>query len=382
MKKSILLVALAALVAGSASAQIKGADALKKITSSASVEQLTSLINEVKPQLSNSKDGVLWYAAGKAQFALYDQLQVAKSVKKQEVSDQDLSNALMTGYDYLQQALALHVDTVLQYEKDGSPKMDKKTGTQKFKVMKYSSEINDLLKGHVGDFGTVANNLFNSQSYGAAGTAFGLYGDLVKQVNPQIADSVIAEIKFFEGYSQYGNKEYAKSLKSLSEAKKLGYTANSIDAFLQSSIANRLQEFVEKKDFADGYAMIDKYLAEQPGNGMLYYFKGFLTEADSTKTDALAEAQALYVQGAEVDPTCAEVYFDAGRTFWQQAQNLIINNPNATNAQLGPKVLPLLNQALPYLQKAKELDTKGTIKNIQVLLDDIDYKLGLLNAKK
>lgn len=379
MKKSILIVALAALVAGSASAQLKGEDVLKQFSSSSSPEQLTALISKIQPELANSKDAALWFAAGKAEFTLYDQLQVAKTVKKADIPAKDLADALMTGYGYLKQALPL--DTVFQFEKDGSPKIDKKTGTQKFKV-KYSEEINNLLKGHAADFGNTANTCFSAQEYASAATAFGLYGKLAKEVNPQLPDSVYSEIKFFEGYSQYANKDYLNSLHNLLAAQKLGYTANNIGAYVNASVANLVQSYMDTKDYAGAYTTLDKLIALEPSNGMFYDFKGIVFENDTTKANAIDEAQALYLKATEVDPKCAQAFFDAGRSYYLQAKRIIDDpkNATATNAQLAPKLLPLYDKAMPYLNKAKEIDS--SIKNAQLYIDDINYKLGFLRPDK
>lgn len=79
---------------------------------------------------------------------MYDALTAMKMLK-QDVSSSDMAQALLNGFKYYETALPL--DTIPEVNKDGSPKIDKKTGLQKVKV-KYSAEIQNTLLAHINDF--------------------------------------------------------------------------------------------------------------------------------------------------------------------------------------------------------------------------------------
>ena len=93
---------------------------------------------------ANAQTAEELYKAGKAEFEKYDKLYgeyVLAHQQKEDAPDAtatERATALMKGFELLQKALPL--DTVIEKNKDGSVKMDKKTGKPKFKT-KYSKDI-------------------------------------------------------------------------------------------------------------------------------------------------------------------------------------------------------------------------------------------------
>ncbi len=107
MKKSILLLACASMLAGSATAQVAVVkDALKQVTSSSKPEELKSVLQALQPALTADEskgDAATWFAAGKASFQLYDALNAEKLMQK-EVDAKEMQTALMNGYKYFETA--------------------------------------------------------------------------------------------------------------------------------------------------------------------------------------------------------------------------------------------------------------------------------------
>ena len=75
----------------------------------------------------------------------------------------------------------------------------------------------------------------------------------------------------------------------------------------------------------------------------------------------------------EVDPTYANGYADAARCYVQKAQDIVDQNPNASNPELLPKIQPLYDLAIPLLEKAIALNPD--VPNAKTLLDNIRYWL-------
>ena len=68
----------------------------------------------------------------------------------------------------------------------------------------------------------------------------------------------------------------------------------------------------------------------------------------------------FYRKATEVDPTYANAFFDVGRCLYLQAQKIIDDNPNATNKELVPKIKPIYDEAIPFLEKASQLNPDDT----------------------
>lgn len=378
MKKAILLLAAASMLAPAAVAQQKLVDEVAKTVAASSnkAPQLKAALSQIQPALTNpeSKGNVLtWYTAGKASFSLFDALTAMKMLK-QEVSNADMAQALLDGFKYYETALPL--DTVFEVNKDGSPKIDKKTGQQKVKV-KYSAEMQNTIIAHMNDFLSTGNACLGSGDYSNAKKAFAAYCNMFdtplgkEKLNPQ-PDTVMAEIRFFEGYAADMSKDYVGAFNGYSLAKKLGYTKNQVAERVAASLGQIAQNYVDAKDYKSAYKVVDKAIANDPNDANILDLRGRLAEMDSTL--GMAEAVKYYKKAVEADGSNVDALFNYGRYFTGEAGKIITANPNLVDAQLRPKVKPYLDQALPLLEKAYSLDkTRADIKRI---LRNVYYLLG------
>ncbi|MBR3100814.1 MAG: hypothetical protein IKH19_03555 [Muribaculaceae bacterium] len=378
MKKVILFVACASMMASSAMAQMSLVKDVAKLAASSKVEELQSALDKIQPAFTNpetANDAQTWFLAGKAAFGLYDKLFANKSLG-QQVDAALMEKALTQGFEYLQKALPL--DSVKETNKDGSFKLDK-DGTPKIKT-KFSKDIIPLLTGHITDIAQIGNDALGAENWATAASAFGKYADIAsspfaKAQGIQVADSIMGQVRFFQGYSQYNLKDFLNAYNSFNMARKLGYTENNIVDFATSSLANHVQSFIDKQDYAGANAFVDNALSGEQNNATLWDIKGFVTELVTGINDALP----FYKKSTELDANYANGFFDAGRCLYLQANQIIEDNPSATNAQLKDKLVPIYSEALPYLEKAVALDANN-IKAQQVI-DDIKYKLELMGVK-
>jgi len=320
------------------------------------------------------------FKTGKAEFDKYDKLFAEFVIAHQQNQDapdptaNERSAALMNGFELLQKALPL--DSVYETNKDGSPKIDKKTGKQKVKT-KFSKEIVPILQAHINDVLNVGNIGLQSSDFASALKAFRFFSTLANSplaAGANIDPATIPEVAFYEGYAAYQIKDYDAGFKAFSNAISKGYKENQVVDFKNSCIANVIQNFCNDSNFVAANAYVDNAIANEPNNGFFQDIKGFVVE----QKEGLEAAEQYYKKATEFDPTFANGFYDLGRVIYTKADKIIESNPTATNAELAPKLKPLYNEALPLFKKAKELEKDGVTTQSQRFIEDIEYKLGLL----
>ncbi len=324
------------------------------------------------------------FKAGKAEFDRYDKLFGEYTLahgQNPDAPDQTIgerATALMNGFELLQKALPL--DTVIEVNKDGSPKIDKKTGKPKFKV-KYSKDIVTLLSGHINDVLNVGNAGLMGNDFATAHKAFKFFRTLVGtsltegvQFDPQ----TLGEVSFYEGYSAYQLKDFDGAYTAFKSAIEKGYTENQVVEFRNSCLANIIQKFCDDKNYTDAIVYVDKAIAADPSSALMYDMKGYIVE----QKDGLDAAESYYEKAVELDQTFPNGFYDLGRVLYAKAEKIIEENPSATNAQLAPKLLPIYDKALPLFKKAQELDADGSKTQSKRFVEDLEYKLEILRPGK
>lgn len=377
------------MVASSAMAQMSLVKEAEKVVGSNNPAELASALEKLDPALENpeSKDNAqTWFTAGRLAFKLFDQMQAMKAVGQDGgmFNAQMMGEALNAGFEAMFKALPL--DSVKETNKDGSFKLDK-NGNPKVKT-KYSKDIIAALLPHIADMGNLGNTYLNAaqesqkpEDWANAAKAYGNYCEVVTSPfahanNINLPDSTIAELKFFQGYAFYNAKDFANAYPALAQACKMGYTENQVDAYATSALANLVQSFLDKKDYASAYNYIDAAIARDGDNATLYDMKGFTAELEKDIDAAIP----FYQKAVEIDGNYAQGFYDLGRCYYLQAQAIIDADPNATNAQLKEKLMPIYNKALPLLEKAGQLNADDAAKAKRVI-DDIKYKMELMGVK-
>ena len=402
MNKVVLFLACASLTVSGAYAQKKLVDEVRKDVSAltTNVDTYKAAINKLKPAFTNpeTKDNVeAWLLGGDAGFGMYDKCFQAKTIG-QTVDDAAAGRALLEGYDYYMKALPL--DSVKETEKDGTVKLDKKTGLPKVKT-KYSKTIIDHILGHLNDFLNVGNDLYNAKDWANSAKAWGIFCDWAKSDAASklaLADSTVAQVRFYQGCAYYAGENYKAAVKSFEQARALGYEQKEVYDYALACLANLKDEagivalageafkkcgdkdpqyinilinnFINKKDYAQANKLLDEAIATNPNNADIQNLKGIIVEHES----GIEEALPYFKKAVELAPESSKCLFDLGRYYYNQTVKIQQENPNLSGKALSAKVKPLYEQALPYLEKAYKVDPQNT--DAKVALRNIYYQLG------
>lgn len=380
-----------------------------------SLDAYKDAASKIVPTLDNAEtkgEAKTWFVAGKANFGIYDQsmgmLQLGKDADKEL-----MATSLMAGYKYFMTALPL--DSVKQTNKDGSYKLDKKTGLPKIKT-EYSKDIVGILIGHHVDFNRMGSELYNLKKYKEAYEAWGAYLELPnsgiatkdKFVPSQVADSTMSQIAFYRGIAAWQGEDLKAAVESFAEARKMGYKEKEAFDYAISCYANLqdnegivavakealplfgdkdpqymnvvINDCVNKNDFDKALNMVNEAIAKNP-TAALYNLKGYVLEQQLKEDDALE----YYKKAVDMDSENAQAQFNTGRMYMKKAIAVTTEAEKLSGSAFQRYKLenidPLYKQALPYMLKAYNLDPSDT--QAKRLLSNIYYQLNMeaeLNA--
>ena len=406
MKRKSILTLCAIVSLGAFAQQATVKDVEKAIGGlNPDVNTLVDAANKIKSALTNAEtkdDAKTWYVAGKANFAIYDKQQTAMMMK-QPIDTALMGGSVVEGYKYFMAALPL--DSVKQLEKDGSYKLEK-DGSIKVKT-KYSTEIVNTLVTRHEDFNRAGGLLYDSKRYKEAAEAWGIYSSLpysglAERSKFVVADTILGMTAYYQGIALWQAGNVNDAVGAFANARKLGYKhkeaydyALSCAAQAKDNVAivaiaeEAYKEFggkdiqylnvlindkLSKEEFDDAETLINDALKVDANNAELLNLKGLIVENKGNEDAALDE----FKKAIEIDNTLAQGYFNAGRIVMKKvvAQQKAMETMNRSDyAKAKEEVLiPLLKEALPYKQRAYQLD--DTNANAKRILSNIYYQLG------
>lgn len=403
--KKLALFLVCSLLASGAIAQKKLVDEVNKDISGFTPD-FKAARDKLKPALTNAEtqdDAQTWFVAGKIEFGLYDNLMVKKQIG-QEVDAAVMCNAILDGYNHLVKALPL--DSVPEKQKDGSLKLDK-NGNPKIKT-KYSKDIVSMIASHHNDFSNAGSIFYDSKNYAKAYDAWDIYGALPKatylgKLAPVVPDTIIGQVKFYQGIAAWQGNDNAKAAKAFAEARKNGYTKKEAYDYAMSClvalsdnagivaiakeafplygdkdtqyISIMINDLINSAKYDEANKLLDDAIAANPTNAEFYNVKGTLYENRKDSDNAIT----CFLKAIEIKPEYAKGQFDVGRHYYNKAINMRdeINNLKGAEYQkaVANNLNPLYKQALPFLEKAYQLDpenkdAKNALKNIYYFLGD------------
>lgn len=406
MKRKSILTLCAIVSLGAFAQQATVKDVEKAIGGlNPDVNTLVDAANKIKSALTNAEtkdDAKTWYVAGKANFAIYDKQQTAMMMK-QPIDTALMGGSVVEGYKYFMAALPL--DSVKQVEKDGSYKLEK-DGSIKVKT-KYSKEIVNTLVTRHEDFNRAGGLLYDSKRYKEAAEAWGIYSSLpysglAERSKFVVADTILGMTAYYQGIALWQAGNVNDAVGAFANARKLGYKhkeaydyALSCAAQAKDNVAivaiaeEAYKEFggkdiqylnvlindkLSKEEFDDAETLINDALKVDANNAELLNLKGLIVENKGNEDAALDE----FKKAIEIDNTLAQGYFNAGRIVMKKvvAQQKAMETMNRSDyAKAKEEVLiPLLKEALPYMERAYQLD--DTNANAKRILSNIYYQLG------
>lgn len=406
MKRKSILTLCAIVSLGAFAQQATVKDVEKAIGGlNPDVNTLVDAANKIKSALTNAEtkdDAKTWYVAGKANFAIYDKQQTAMMMK-QPIDTALMGGSVVEGYKYFMAALPL--DSVKQLEKDGSYKLEK-DGSIKVKT-KYSKEIVNTLVTRHEDFNRAGGLLYDSKRYKEAAEAWGIYSSLpysglAERSKFVVADTVLGMTAYYQGIALWQAGDVNNAVGAFANARKLGYKhkeaydyALSCAAQAKDNVAivaiaeEAYKEFggkdiqylnvlindkLSKEEFDDAETLINDALKVDANNAELLNLKGLIVENKGNEDAALDE----FKKAIEIDNTLAQGYFNAGRIIMKKvvAQQKAMETMNRSDyAKAKEEILiPLLKEALPYMERAYQLD--DTNANAKRILSNIYYQLG------
>ena len=406
MKRKSILTLCAIVSLGAFAQQATVKDVEKAIGGlNPDVNTLVDAANKIKSALTNAEtkdDAKTWYVAGKANFAIYDKQQTAMMMK-QPIDTALMGGSMVEGYKYFMAALPL--DSVKQLEKDGSYKLEK-DGSIKVKT-KYSKEIVNTLVTRHEDFNRAGGLLYDSKRYKEAAEAWGIYSSLpysglAERSKFVVADTILGMTAYYQGIALWQAGNVNDAVGAFANARKLGYKhkeaydyALSCAAQAKDNVAivaiaeEAYKEFggkdiqylnvlindkLSKEEFDDAETLINDALNVDANNAELLNLKGLIVENKGNEDAALDE----FKKAIEIDNTLAQGYFNAGRIVMKKvvAQQKAMETMNRSDyAKAKEEILiPLLKEALPYMERAYQLD--DTNANAKRILSNIYYQLG------
>ncbi len=406
MKRKSILTLCAIVSLGAFAQQATVKDVEKAIGGlNPDVNTLVDAANKIKSALTNAEtkdDAKTWYVAGKANFAIYDKQQTAMMMK-QPIDTALMGGSVVEGYKYFMAALPL--DSVKQLEKDGSYKLEK-DGSIKVKT-KYSKEIVNTLVTRHEDFNRAGGLLYDSKRYKEAAEAWGIYSSLpysglAERSKFVVADTILGMTAYYQGIALWQAGNVNDAVGAFANARKLGYKhkeaydyALSCAAQAKDNVAivaiaeEAYKEFggkdiqylnvlindkLSKEEFDDAETLINDALKVDANNAELLNLNGLIVENKGNEDAALDE----FKKAIEIDNTLAQGYFNAGRIVMKKvvAQQKAMETMNRSDyAKAKEEVLiPLLKEALPYMERAYQLD--DTNANAKRILSNIYYQLG------
>lgn len=399
MKRVLIYVLCVAFVALGCQGQLRLVAEVKQNINalSTSVENFKNAQNKLKPALTNneSKDRAeTWHVAGQVQYGIYDKLMANRAIGKK--ADMALmAQSLLTGYNYF--TTALRLDTILIVDKNGQPKVDKKTGQPKVKT-KFSDDILSRLSSHLDAYNQMGSQMYNSKQWQTAIDLWEIYCSLGDRLGGVTSDSR-ARTRFHQGVAFWQAGDNRRAADMFATARGLGYVEKDAydyalvclssvgdeagvvgvasDAFKRFGTADPqyirilINNDINQNNFARADSLLDLAVAADTADAELYNLKGLVVEHQHS----LEEALPWFEHCIRLEPDNVQGNYNVGRYYYNRASLESEKHSGARARRLAKLVNPIYKQALPYLEKAYRLDpdnvdARNALKNIYFKLGD------------
>lgn len=385
MKKSLTILACAAVTFSISAQQTVLKEAEKAMKSGKEYTEVLSIVNPAMTNPETQNDAKTYFIPGKAGFKQYDELYGKKRFGMLgEGENIKMADAMLGGYDNFLKALSL--DSVA----DAKGKI--KT--------KYSKEIINTVKGHYNDFTEIGAEFYNAKRYADAYRSWDIFCQLTKnpqrfEINP-VPDTIVANFMFNRALAAYLNDDMTGAAKSFHEAAENGYPKPEvyeygIDAAIKGKaqdelfwLANRGNElygkenvfyinniinyFINDDKYDEAINYLEDAIKTDPSNAQYYALEGLIYD---TKND-IAKSLELFKTALEKDPKNGLANYYYGRGLCLKAGQLSDDYTGNDYAKYKTDTLiPLFREGIEYLEKAYEYDKNNRVSILKAL--DVAY---------
>lgn len=398
MKRIITLYIIAVLALTAGAQQRVVAEVKKAIDGmTLTVDNIKAAANKLKPALTNeeTKDKAeTWYVAGRVQYRLYDKYMANRSIGK-KVDLKAMGHALIDGYQHFDKSLKL--DTIVETDKNGRPKVDRKTMRAKVKT-KYSQDIVSRINAKMNDYNNVGGELYNLKDWEGAFQAWDIYCRLAQRQGGVVPDTILGQTRYFQGITRWQQSENRQAADLFAQARSLGYkkkeaydyalvclsalydeagiVQTAADAYNVFGTADMqyirilINNHINKKEFKQANDLLDRAIAVSDSDAELHNLKGLVVE----QQDGLEAALPHFKRCVELAPDNAQAQFNVGRYYYNKAMAVAESHPNLSRKEFRKQVIPLYREAMPYFEKALEQDPDN--EEVRNALRNIYYRLG------
>lgn len=353
MRKSILILALA-VSSSMAFAQVENVKKAKSKASSddsSDVAMAQTLITSALKDETTKNSPDTWYVNGLVYSKMFD----IQDSKRFEIPPRRPDENIQSEAAYKAYKAWIVADSLDVVESQNNPKRKGK--------LKYRKDIVEKIvpiKIYISNYGNI---MFNKENFEAAKDAYQSFINMPNLPMFKGSDQISASDSLFYFaknnlklvykrlcYAYLDKKDSVAYLKALNEAIELYPTD---DYFLR----NKIQYDINRGDEKSALQNIDKTLALNPNNEVLYYVRGFIY---SMKSDKHKEAMADYQKAIDLKPTYAEawagygdVLFGEGDIYYKKSADVKDNN---ASDMLKKSAYDSYKKAIPYYEKARTLN--------------------------
>lgn len=353
----------------------------------AAPDKFPTNIETLRPAFTNpetAEGAYVWFVAGKGGMDFFDNQQGLLQIGK-DVDKKNMGHALMDSYGYLTNAL----------RRDSVADAKGKIKT------KYSKDIFKLINNHYNDYNTAAVYLWEAQDYKGAYDAWEMFLNI--PVDPvlngngpkELADSTMSDIYYNQALAAWQCNDMEKALQSFDKAIDKGYNKKNVfdyaiavssglhDTGAMARYAQMamplygaedsnyllyiINDKISKEQYTEAQELLKNYLETDPNNAQIYFALGYLYDAQQN----IEEAKDNYSKAIAINPDHVQANMGYGRQLYNTALLLDATGDNMTtpeyNKLRAEQVNPLFQQAVPYLEKAYQLDPDNTREALNVL---------------
>lgn len=409
MKKTLLTASLLLLSATLSFGQKALVDQAWSMAKKAEKPDFKAARNTIQQALAgeSAEDVKAWYVAGNIEQRFYEkeneQAQFGMAAKEKE-----MDKALEDGYKYYRKAVGL--DTLPNEKGKVKPK--------------YIKNIQKDLLANSDGYINAGVRYFNAQEYLKAYEMWNIFIEIrelpfmAPMAKDMPADSIYAMLEYNAALAALNSGDADLTLKALLRAKGNGYEQNNVYKFIVGqyeaardtanliAILNEGNElfsnldvvatrpdgstftqkenyyslrlinlYIAANDYNKAIDVLEAVVANDPENPELWNVKGQLLEAQ----DDVEGAIACFDKALSMNPNFALALGNMGRMYFNQAvekNNELSEKITSTaefNAAKEAEVLPLYRQALPFYEKAHQIDANE--REYMVALRSIYYNL-------